>query len=335
MTVPQDGLLRMDTILSNLCFHLLTQAPWRHTVLFISVACVANMIQKPIDVLIITDEHATVSKMASILPHTSTLQYSSEFEGSVKRYISKHIEGRKFSLEFAGQLSRKQDLVFIENLKMLRPPELKNILSCEERPGMLACCSTRFAKQHEQLLCQFDLICDHSYKQRTHIDELELASLAFMWHSDANFPSVDLSTDVRAPRKISRRCESLLNEYFIESRAVIASCNEDAAFPIYDPVKQIHIGKVLTSVFQLLRFGTEACRTDALLSVIVQDLNLRYRLGAEVFSPVRVDDAMHSMPSPCPSAVPSITEAPFHGESEFRTRYADFVESIMQQLNLV
>lgn len=330
---PQDGISRLDNLVSELCFDKLGSSLWRTTALYIAVTYAATLLHLPISVLIVSTEAEVVSKMASMLDNVTFYSHLGELEVSEKGYSSKHVEGRRFTVCSAGQLSQHNTLLYFEHFEILRPSELKTILSSPRSPHILACCSPSFAANNAQILSNFDLICVHDATP-TLIEELELTELVLQWHSSKTFGKLKISVDPERKHSIPANCESILREYFVASRTVIGEQNSSAPYPIYDPVSQLQLGKTLTSVMQKLRFGLEACRTDVLLSIAVQELNLKHRLGSAVFKRVQQAAVPCPMPSPCPSVVPSIHGSTYRVPTNFTERYSDLLESIMERLKV-
>lgn len=319
----------IDGLISKLqCGEVMTSI-WRQLSLLLIATFSSCFSERPLNLLIITDDTNIINKLVARLPEHQALNEESFAQKIFKIYSSKHIQGKNYTVS-TGTTLEHEGCLYLENIEMLKPAELSSLAYNARKCGLIACCPFRGIKNVAFISREFDLVI--SLHELLHHDIL--ASASFIWASCTQNDKLALDSYFsKGPLPIS--CETLLKKYFLASRSVIGNSNDMALFPLYDPSRQQSFGIQLARAFQAIRCDEGMAREDVLLSLVVQEINLMHRLGSTVFQDKREEGVGQVMPSPSPSIDARVPNGPSHtGPSTFASRYGQVIRAIQIQLNL-
>lgn len=320
---------QIDDLLTNFQWDQVMTPLWRQLSLLLIVACASCYSEKPVNLLIVTDDTNMVRHLLAGLPKLRILNFDSDVGTKVKSYSSKHVQGGSYTITTASQL-RHEDCLFIENLEALKPSEL-HLIAQNRNCGIIACCPFSVIKKVYAISSEFDLV----FSLESPSIQDHLAATSFIFASRESDRNVEIEPYF-ADNPLPISCEALLKEYFVSSRTIIGNSNDEAFFPIYDPSRQQSLGIHLARVFQALRCSDSMSRDDVLLSLIVQETNLMQRMGSSVFQENTRNWNEAAMPSPCPSVDARVpVESTNLGTGSFQSRYGFVIRDLQSQLTLL
>lgn len=310
----------------------------RRLILFLITQNLLTATGSKCDMLIVNDDRNLVSKL--VANFSGVVPYTNDFElfDSFKTMNSKHIEGGTYKIQRAGMLKVARGSLYFEHFDSLKPAEIERLMVVNRSCGIIACCGPIHARKLTQKIYCFDLIIgDKNRNDHTStMEECQFVLNLIQGSVVSRKQNLSVSPD---SVELTFYCEAALKEYFIESRNVIGEYNETSIFPIYDPARQLSFGIALAKAFSSLRGGCRTSKHDVLMSMLIQDLCLKERLGSSVFEATDAFqdyDSVQStvMPSPCPSNSMHDAQIPVPSRSPFNCRYSDVILALKAQLRL-
>mgnify|MGYP001058914005 CR=1 FL=1 len=276
----------------------LQRKEWNQLALLL-LACVgANKGGARTNLLIVSDDSNMVNKVVSRFSCVEQFRFGCQLGAPVEKRKANSVVGGSFDVQHAGPMggAGHDMLIYIEDLNLLKPGELKEVEKAEG--GIIAICSTNtMRKLSDFASVNFDLVAIVSEGPG-----IEEASFLL---DPSNLEPFQLMTTVKADNLfLEEGCESMIQEYFLASRTVIGKDNESARLPIFDPGHQLGLSMSIVRAFELIVPSTsrKLTKIHTLLSLLVQDINLKNRLDKTVFEGLQ---SLQEVPMPLPSGLPS------------------------------